>query len=170
MVVADRPCLLAEHRYQEQGDDQGGEQRDHDRQPQVTKRLSRDALDEDHREEHGDRGEGRGGDRHAHFGGSPRAAERRVSPSSRQREMDSRTTMEESTNMPMPSARPPSDMIFNEIPMHVERREGHEQGDRNADGDDDRRSQPLEEQEQHENREQVHRRSRYFEPRPPKRR
>ena len=44
------------------------------------------------------------------------AAARRSSPSSRQREIDSRTTIEQSTSMPMPSARPPSDMMFRETP------------------------------------------------------
>ena len=44
------------------------------------------------------------------------AAATRPSPSSRQRKIDSRTTIEESTSMPMPSARPPSDMTLSEMP------------------------------------------------------
>ena len=40
----------------------------------------------------------------------------RSSPSSRHRKMLSSTTIELSTNIPIPSARPPRDMIFNETP------------------------------------------------------
>ena len=46
---------------------------------------------------------------------APRIADAtRSSPSSRHRKMDSRTTIEESTSMPMPRARPPRDMMLSD--------------------------------------------------------
>ena len=41
------------------------------------------------------------------------------SPSSRQRKMDSSTTIEQSTSMPTPSASPPSDMMLSETPIRL---------------------------------------------------
>ncbi len=46
-------------------------------------------------------------------------ASTRESPSSRQRKIDSRTTIELSTSIPIPSAKPPRDMMLSETPNNI---------------------------------------------------
>ena len=84
--------------------------------PEIAERLPGDSLDEDHREEDRDRGQRRGDHRAAHLEVPRTAAAATSSPSSRQRKIDSSTTIEESTSMPMPRASPPSDMMFSVTP------------------------------------------------------
>ena len=59
--------FVAEGRRHRAGDEEGGEERNRDRDGQGNQEQTGNACDEENREKHDDRGDGRGQNRHRHF-------------------------------------------------------------------------------------------------------
>ncbi len=127
---------------------QGGEKGDHHRESEIAEGLSGDALDEDHRQEDGDRGEGRGDDRHADLARAPHrglghavpflaAAEDRL-------EDDDRGVDQH----PDAQGQPAEGHDVEAHPEELQRGEGDDQGDGDAHRDDGSALEAPQEEEQ----------------------
>ena len=103
-----------QHGNEKHGHQKGNQQRRHDSQPQIAKNLPSHSLHKHHRKEDANGCQSRCNDSPSDFPGPPHGSHAHVISFLTTSINGLRTTMEESTNIPIPMAKPPRDMMFRE--------------------------------------------------------